>query len=231
MATVEGTEASGTGVVVADIVTPPPPAAPGTPNLIADRAWKLMNATGLVGVDAESDRLMEGIVRGVLDAALPLSLAAHGDGVSGPWVLLTDPERAPLEALPYAVQWTGATVAPRLEGETDDDYLPRARLEARRPRGMFRGSERALLDVARPFLTGASEPRITPAAGGDIWTVLFVVASAGVRDAVALERALNDPAVIAAGMRAVLVLSDVPVWDELTMTWDAETTGTWDATT
>lgn len=220
MAVVEGTGVSGSGVVT-DAVTGPPIAPAGPLNVIADRAWRLLQATGLVGVDPESDRLMEGIIRGALDPALPLSLAAHGSDDVGPWEPYTNPERATLQTLPYAVQWTGATVAPRLEGESDDQYLQRARLEARRPRGMFRGSERALLDVARPFLTGLYEPRITPDAGGDLYTVLFVIRAAGITDSVRLEAALNDPAVIAAGMKVVLTLSDTLVWDEATMTWDA----------
>jgi hypothetical protein len=226
VAVVEGTAVTGSALVL-DVVTAPPPAADGALNVIAERAWKLIGATGLVGVDAESDRLLEGLVRGLLDAALPLSLAAHGDDEAGPWERYTNPEHATLDTLPYAVQWTGATVAPRLGNEPADQYLQRARLEARRPRGMFRGSPRALLDVAQPFLTGAYEPRITPDAGGDLYTVLFVIRSAGVTDAVRLEAALNDPAVIAAGMRVLLVLSDTLVWDEATVGWDA-TTDSWD---
>jgi hypothetical protein len=227
VAVVQGPGVSGGAVVVMDAVTAPPAAASGALNVIAERAWRLVQATGLVGADPESDRLLEGLIRGLLDPALPLSLAAHGDDEAGAWERYTNPQHARIEDLPYAVQWTGATVAPRLENEPADTYLQRARLEARRPRGMFRGSERALIDVAQPFLTGTHAPRITPDAGGDLDTVLFVIHSAGVTDAVRLEAALNDPAVIAAGMRVLLVLSDTLVWDEATVGWDA-TTDAWD---
>lgn len=225
MAFVEGTATSGS-VVVTDVSTAPPPAATTVPNLLADRAWRLVQDSGAVGVDAESDRLLEGLVRGILGPALPLSLAAHGDGVVGPWELYTNPEHANLDTLDYAVQWTGATVATRFDGELDESYLARARLEARRPRGMFRGSERGLLDVARPFLTGSYQPRITPVAG-DLWTVLFEIPPEGMTDSAALEAALNDPSVIPAGMRVVFSVTDRLTWNAATVPWDAATE-TWD---
>lgn len=207
---------------------PVPPVDPvvvePTDNAIADRAWLLVSATGLVGYDTTSDRLLEGLVRGVLAPAQRMSLIAHGDATRGPWDIITDPAKAELWSLPYAAQWVGGTVPPRRSGEPYADYLERARVEAGRPRGIYRGSATSLLQVAKPFLRdGHAEVRIVENVNGDRFQNYFVARGGDITDQAGLAAALNDPSVVPAGSRVDLVASDAPIIEEWTRTIDAVT--------
>lgn len=171
-------------------------------SVLADRAVGLLE---YLRVDPISDALLEGLVRGLLDPAERLSLVAHGDGGAiAPWQIITDPSVAQLWSLPHASQWTGGVPPRRAAGETDDDYLARARAEVVSPRGMRRGSSPALAATAQPYLTGTKTVRIAQRLGGSVWEVGVLVFEAEVIDIDELTAAVNDPDVITAGMRAAV---------------------------
>lgn len=153
----------------------------------------------------DPDVLLEQFIRGLLDPAKPLSLAAHGDGANiGPWEALTNPAVAPLENLPYAAQWVGAIMPKRLPGETDDTYAARARLELIHPRGRKRGGARSLQLVAQAYLAGDQTVLIEQYLSDDPFQVGVAVFAASVTDLAALTAAVNDNRVAIAGMLAVV---------------------------
>lgn len=192
-------------------------------SVITDRVLSQLSYL-LIG-DAESDQLLTAIATGLLVPAERLSAIAHGDGVLSTvaWQILTDPRYAPLWALPYAAQWTGGTMPAQMAGETDDAYLARARMAVVRPRGMFRGSARSLLEVGIAYLTGTKTARVVERVNDDPWLVHFIVRPGEVSDSDALTAALNDPGLVPAGMKVVVIESDSPLIDEGTRTIDTAT--------
>lgn len=173
-------------------------------------------------IDPESDALLEALNEALLAPAERLSLVAHGDGAAiRPWAAITDPAVAELWALPFAAQWTGGRLPTRLASETDPEYTERARAEALSPRGMHRGSAAALKVAAETRLTGTRSVRIVQLLGGDVWAVGVLVKASEAPDPAALEAAVNDDEVITGGMKAEVIYSDQPLWQEATRTWSA----------
>jgi hypothetical protein len=173
-------------------------------SVMAQRALGLLD---YLHVDSESDALLDALVLALFDPADRLSLIAHGDGeTTGPWATITDPTVAPLWAIPHAALWTGANPPARRVGETDSDYLARARVELSHPRGMLRGSARSLRIVAQQpqYLSGTRTVRIAERFGGALWQVGVLVLAAEVVDLAALTAAANDPDIIPAGMQAIV---------------------------
>lgn len=174
-------------------------------SVVADRAMTLLD---YLRIDEESDAILEGLARGVLDPAERLSLVAHGDDTHGAWAVLTDPQVAPLWALPHAAQWTGGKMPGRIAGESDEDYLARARAAVVRPVGMLRGSAGSLITAAQPYLTGTRRVRVVQGLGGSVWDVGVLVLEDEVIDLDKLTAAVNDDDVITAGLRAFVDYSD-----------------------
>jgi hypothetical protein len=171
--------------------------------------------------DVTADSLLEQRMRGMTDPAEQLSLVCHGDGGSiTPWAALTDPRVAEIWALPYVAQWIGGVVPQRRAGETDDDFLPRARLELIHPRGMLRGGQTSLRIIAASF--GATSIRVVERPGDDLWSADVLVKPSQIgSNAAALTAALNDPEVVAAGFETIVLISDAPLIDEGTVTIDS----------
>lgn len=187
-------------------------------NVMLDRALRLQSH---LLIDAESDALLVGLTAGAMGPAELLSLIAHGDGVIGPLRAATDPRVAPPELLEYSGQWTGGTMPPRIDGETEDAYITRARRELVRPRGIRRGTPQSLIDVAEAYLTPEHGPvRVVQNADGDDWLVLLLVRAEDVADLPGLEAALNHPEVVFTGGKIVVRTSDALLIDELTGTID-----------
>lgn len=191
-------------------------------NVLLNRALGLLEH---LLIDEESDRLLVGLVTGLLAPAERLSLIAHGDPDAGidPLQAITDPGVAPLWALPYAAQWTGGTMPPQRAGETDDTYLDRARAEVLLARGMLRGSPRGYLDLARSHAAPDAVMRFVPRLDDDRWEAGVLVRTGDVADPVALEAELNDPDVVVAGLHIEVRNSDAPLIDEATRTIDDAT--------
>lgn len=176
-------------------------------------------------VDAESDRLLFILVLAILGQTDRLSLVCHGDDTMESWQAITDPAVAPLWALPYAAQWTGGTMPARLVGETDTAYLDRARLEVLHPRSMRRGGPTSLRIAAQAHLTGTKTVQVVQFFAGDEWQIGVLVKADEAPDHAALEAAVNDDQVINAGMKAVVVYGDVPLWAEASRTWQEMAAG------
>lgn len=174
--------------------------------------------------DDEHNDLLVGFTRAALSAMAALSRIAHGDAdgdatpaerrTGMPWRALTDPRYADPENVPYAAQWTGGTMPPRIPGEDLTAYLDRARLEVQAPRGIRRGSGPGLVTVAQPYLTGTRTTRLVERYDGDVYVIALIVRPAEAPDVPALVAALNDPAVVPAGCQVVVISSNSPVIDE-----------------
>jgi hypothetical protein len=157
-------------------------------------------------IDPTSDALLDALVGGLTsDQVERLSLVAFGDGADvGSWEAITNPTKAPLWALPHSALYTGGILPPRMLGESDEDYLVRARAAVVQPRGPLRGSLAAARIAAWPHLTGTKTVRVDERHDDDDWEYAVLVLEAEVVDLDALTAAVNDPAVITAGMRAVV---------------------------
>jgi len=164
-------------------------------SVAGDRAARF--ALAALAHDPGSDLLLEQLVRGLLDPADHLSQVAHNGDY--PWQQLTDPGTAPLWALPYAGQWTGGRMPPRLAGETDSAYEARAQVELSRPRTMRRGSPQSLKALAQAYLTGTRTAVFAQRIGGSLFDHAVYVLAAECADQAALAAVLNQPDVIPAG--------------------------------
>jgi hypothetical protein len=194
------------------------------PNLIAERALLLLRQTGAHtdGDDPTSDALLEGLLRGLLDPAGPLSLWAHGDGVDvAPWEAYTDPTKATLDTIAYAAQWTGGTVPTRRSGESDDVYLARARAELARARNVRRGSRESIEDVVRGYVPAISAWRVVPSADGTRWNHIVYLSPGDMASAPALSAVLNHPAVVPAGARIQVLSESDAIWANGATVWSA----------
>jgi hypothetical protein len=149
------------------------------------------------------------------------------DSDDGPgWQILLDPDRCPVEALPWLAQLAGATLSPDM-----DEAQQRAAIKS--PEAFRRGTPAAIVQVAQRRLTGTR-------------TVLFVERYTGLpyRMKIAtLESETPDPALTEAEIireqkpvGILLFFNSSPdwTWDELAAeqrTWDdvERTFATWDA--
>jgi hypothetical protein len=127
------------------------------------------------------------------------------------WTLLLDVERCPDEALGYLGQFVGVTVPDGVDG-------PSRRALVRTKAGAARGTQQALIDAAKPTLTGNRTvlvlERTTSA-----YTFTVVTRTSETPDAAKTLAALK--AVKPAGLVLTHVVSDAPIIDEGTLTIDA----------
>lgn len=138
---------------------------------------------------------------------------AHGEGDLEPWRVLTDPAVAPVWALPYAAQFAGGVVPPRLDGETDDAYLARARQAVVFPRGMKRGGAEAIRIAVEATLTGSRRVFIRERANDDAWSLYVHTLSAETPDPGATRREAES--VAAAGVVVTVVPLDGQTYQDV----------------
>lgn len=186
----------------------------------AERALGLL---GFMRVDEQSDMVLEALVTAWMAGLERPAQVAYGT----PWEALSDPEVAPLWALPHAALYTGGRMPARLAGEDDATYLQRARAEVVRPSGMARGSWSALAIRIQAHLTVTRFVSIVEWVDGSVWKLAARVLEEECPDPDAAYAAANAPDVIPAGMHVDIVGASGPVWDEITDTWDS-ITATWD---
>lgn len=201
---------------------------------------RLMGLLEHLRIDDDSDEILAALLGGWGDMLERAALVAYGDPENGirPWQVLTDPAVAPLWALPHAVMYTGGRLAPQLDSESDDDYLARAREEAIYPRGMWRGSARAMEVALKPLLTGTRYVRVIQRYNDDVWQILVIVKRGEAADEDAVRVRANDGDLVVAGTRVTLSIVDAPIVDEgdelaidaATLTIDdAEVRANWEA--
>lgn len=155
----------------------------------AERAWRLL---GHLRHDPESDALLLGLVRALTSELERASLVAHGDATLRPWQAITDPVAAPAWALPYAALWTGGRMPRRLPGESEADYIARARHAVIYPRGIRRGSAAIALEAARRHLTGQRRVEFRERWEDDPWSLLVVTYAAETPDPGAVGAAIRE---------------------------------------
>lgn len=188
---------------------------------ITERALALMGP--LLGVDAESDALLEALVRGMGQPVEQLSLAVYGDDTREPLDVLVDPTRSEAWSLDHAMQWNGGARPPRLSGESDEAYLARSMVASARPLGIARGSTAALAELVASYLTPTQVVHIAEDTDDGILTALVSVDPEVPTPVDAIEAAANDPAAVAIGWRVVVQDGDEATIATWTRTLDATT--------
>jgi hypothetical protein len=123
---------------------------------VAERLRSLLEHRRVEG-DTVNNAVLDALCDGFGDAMERLGLVGFGDidaGIEGGRVL-RDPSVAPSWALAHAALYTGAVPLPgRLAGESEEDWLARARDAAVYPLGIKRGTHEAIRRSIQPLLTG-----------------------------------------------------------------------------
>ena len=158
-------------------------------------------------IDPESDAIMDAIIGAVADAAEHLSVIAYGDADATPPIPpgggLQNPLYAPMWALAHAALYTGARLPGRLPGETEDDFLARARAAVVYPIGIKRGSHEAVRRAVQPFLTGTKFVSIVDQAGGDPYALFVRTITAETPNPEAVRMALEG-SYVSGGVRGAI---------------------------
>lgn len=177
-------------------------------------------------IDAESDLILDAIIGGIADAAERLGIVAFGTDLIPPGRALSDPSVAPSWALAHAAQYTGAILPGRAAGETEEDWLARARDAAVYPFGIKRGTEEAVRRAAAGFLTGTKTVSINYTS--DPYEIVVRTIAAETPDPAAVQRAIEGDYVsggyrgaIGAHQKLTYSTSDVPAFSEATLTFAA----------
>lgn len=189
-------------------------------------------------IDPESDAILDAIIGAIGDAADRVALIGYGDPASdtpGERVL-RDPRVAPLWALAHAALYSGAKLPGRLAGESDVDFLARARDAVVYPFGMRRGTHEAIRRALAPYLTGTKTVYISDRYGGpyDLYVrTLPAETPDGAECRAVLEGGFisgDQPGVIRAEQLLTYVVSTGVAWAEAgpTRTWASVADGvTW----
>lgn len=181
-------------------------------------------------IDAVSDPLLDALLGAVADAADRLGLVAFGSDTVPPGRALDDPSVAPDWALPHAALYTSGGLLPgKKAGESQADWLARARDAAVYPLGILRGTDEAIVRVVQPLLTGTKSVFIS--VGGDPYHLVVRTITSETPDAAAVQAAIEGSYVSGGArgaMRAELALtytvSDTPTFSEATRTYSAVST-------
>jgi hypothetical protein len=186
--------------------------------------------------DFENNAIVDALAGGLADAFERLGLIAFGDdeaGIDGARVL-RDPRVAPLWALAHAALYVGAKMPGRMAGESDDDYLARARDAVAYPLGIRRGTHEAVRRAIAPLLTGTKTIIIEDSFGGP-YDLYVRTQTAETPDPAQVQRLLEGDFVsggqqgaIRAELKLSYVTADYPAWPEGERTWSAVANGvTW----
>lgn len=132
-----------------------------------------------------------------------------------PWEIALDPDTAPEEILPWLAQPAGVSLQP-----SDTIEQQRARIKA--ASGMFAGSDQSIRDEVSLHSTSRDPARVKVLHPAQ-WQITVVVRTADTPDPAASERAALCQ--IPAGSLLTFVVSDYPIWNETTGTWDEVAAG------
>jgi hypothetical protein len=170
-------------------------------------------------VDPESDAILEALAGALGEPFERVALVAYGDEEAGipAGRVLDDPAVAPDWALPHAGLYTGGTMPPRLDGESETDYLARARDALVYPHGIRRGTHAAIKLAGAPFLTGTKSIAVLDDVGGP-YDLTVRTRTSETPDPAAFRRAIEG-SIVSGGakgaIRAELVLLHVVSEDPL----------------
>lgn len=176
--------------------------------------------------DLENNAILDALVGALADTFDRIGLIGFGDpasGVRGDQVL-TDPSVAPPWALAHAALYTGALLPPRRVGESEPDYLVRARDAAVYPLGIRRGTHQAVRRAIQPELTGTRSVFIGKGTG--VYDLYVRTLASETPDPDLVERLLEGDFVSGGArgaIRAELALeyeaTDAVSWAEATLSW------------
>lgn len=197
--------------------------------LVPDRLTEALEHRRTGGL--ENDAILDALIGGMADGMERLGLVAFGEEGQPAERVLTDPRFAPLWALAHSAMYTGAILPGRLAGESEADYLARARDAVAFPLGIRRGTHEAIRRAVQPLLTGGKNVFIDDPAGS--YDITVRVLTSETPDAAAVEAALEGDFVsggqrgaIRAELRLNLIVSDEAVINELDGTINSYTADT-----
>jgi hypothetical protein len=151
-------------------------------------------------------------------------LFADGEDGTPGWAKLVQVETCPPGQLPWLGQFNGTVVVPGTAEAT-------ARLEVSQTRGQNRGGIDGLIADVKSTLTGTKQVRVLERDTG-IHHLTVITRTAETPDSAKTLAAARAPARKRIGLLIDILVSDAPVWDEATLTWDAVSAGvTWDTVT
>lgn len=189
---------------------------------VEDRLRDLL-ASRYIDDDPENNAVLDALIGSVAEAADRLGIIAFGTDEIPPGQALSNPAVAPDWALPHAGLYTGGVMPGRLAGETDEDYLARARDALVYPLGIKRGTEEAVRRVTEPLLTGTRSVFISYS-GGDPYLVAVRTITSETPDAAAVQAAIEGSyysggkrGAIRAELHLSYVVSDDPTFAEATL--------------
>jgi hypothetical protein len=133
------------------------------------------------------------------------------NGVPG-WARLFNPATAPEARLEWLAQWIPGV--PSIDGLPGDEQ--RLLLV---PNANQAGTPASIVAAVRPLLTGTQTVRLVERTTS-AYRHTVVVATSETPDADAIRAKLRDPRVKPTGHWFSLVVTDGPIWDEQTGTWD-----------
>lgn len=152
-----------------------------------------------------TDSISDGLLA-ELYAALLLQAREIGDaawGADAPGQALIDPQVCPPYALPYAAQASLSALPPRYEGETEAAWIARSRALLTATTRVWRGTEGAVRAAAQQHLSGTKAVRVVMLPPDD-WAIEVRVRDTEVVHLGKLTAAVNDPAILRAGMAATV---------------------------
>lgn len=138
-------------------------------------------------------------------------VASETDDLDPGWAKLLDPTKAPDSSLDWLSQLIGGRLI-----ANEPAASKRAKIAS--AVGLTRGSPSAIVAAAQPTLTGHKYVGILERTSS-AWTVTVITRTAETPDAAATLRAIMSQK--PAGIVLTHVVSDDPIWDEATLTWNA----------
>jgi phage tail P2-like protein len=171
-------------------------------------------------LDVDTEGLLPALAAGFM-APLEICDIARDTDTHIAWGALFDPDTCPGPLLPWLAQLSGDQLLP---SDTEQDQRERIT----DPGNFFRGTVEAIKAEIRPVLTGNRTVILLERVSGNEFAVTIITRT---------SETPNPAAVVVAAWRQLapwlivtFVVSDDPIWDEATLTWDAVgATETWDS--
>lgn len=138
------------------------------------------------------------------------------------WTGPLDPARCPGWALPWLAQFAGVKLTPGMA-----EAQQRAQITA--PPAYERGTRAGMTAAVQATLTGTKSVTILERASGDPYALTVVVRTSETPDTAAAQAAALAQKPI--GLILTFVVSNAPIYDEATRTYDGVTSATYDAAT
>lgn len=169
--------------------------------------------------EADPDGLLDAFAAGFA-APLEICDVARDTDTHIAWGTVLDPDAADARLLPWLAQFSGDQLLP-------SDTVQQRRDRLTSPSNFYRGTVEAIKAEIQPTLTGTQTVLVLERVGGNEFAMTVVTRTAETPNPAVAQAAGRRQ--IAPWLIASFVVSDDPIWDEATRTWDAVGAAeTWD---